>query len=312
MDVAKSLAAWQERSPEQWMQSAHRILPPLIMAVLVLAIAYRLAELTWALSPHEPFDRPPPQIVQPSTPEGVRSAANFSALEDSHLFGEAKGAPQAPVEAVATRDAPETTLPLTLMGVTADESGELSQASIMSGRGEQRNYGLGDEIENANGATLQAVYHDCVILSVRGLPEMLCFPDELSAGSLGRPAPAPAPRPEVVVPAEEPSLSNVVTENAESLTDILRMAPAIEGGQVIGFRVNPGRDRETFEALGFMPGDVVTDINGIVLDDPSRALQVFDALGESTQASVTVLRDGVSNVLIVDTTQIQSLMENRQ
>ena len=62
---------------------------------------------------------------------------------------------------------------------------------------------------------------------------------------------------------------------------------------MVGFRVNPGRDRATFEALGLRPGDVVTDINGTVLDDPSRGLQVFQALGEATKANVTMLRDGV-------------------
>ena len=80
----------------------------------------------------------------------------------------------------------------------------------------------------------------------------------------------------------------------------------------MGFRVNPGRDRATFDALGLQAGDVVTDINGTVLDDPSQGLQVLQSLGESTQANVTVLRDGVPQVIVIDTTQLQRLQENRQ
>ncbi len=64
--------------------------------------------------------------------------------------------------------------------------------------------------------------------------------------------------------------------------------------------------------MGLQPGDVVTDINGTVLDDPSQGLQVFQSLGESTQANVTVLRDGVPQVIVIDTTQLQSLQENRE
>ena len=64
--------------------------------------------------------------------------------------------------------------------------------------------------------------------------------------------------------------------------------------------------------MGLQAGDVVTDINGTVLDDPSQGLQVVQALGESTQANVTVLRDGVPQVLVIDTTQVQSLQENRE
>jgi type II secretory pathway component PulC len=50
----------------------------------------------------------------------------------------------------------------------------------------------------------------------------------------------------------------------------------------------------------------------MVLDDPGKGLQVFQALGEATQANVTVLRDGNPTVLVIDTSQLQSLGENRQ
>ncbi|HWN39332.1 MAG TPA: hypothetical protein VNP02_12595, partial [Gammaproteobacteria bacterium] len=93
---------------------------------------------------------------------------------------------------------------------------------------------------------------------------------------------------------------------------IVRLAPHVQEGQVVGFRVNPGRDRATFDALGLQAGDVVTDINGTLLDDPSQGLQVLQSLGESTQANVTVLRDGVPQVIVIDTTQLQRLQENRQ
>jgi len=59
-----------------------------------------------------------------------------------------------------------------------------------------------------------------------------------------------------------------------------------------------------------------TEINGVVLDDATKGLQAFEALGEATQANVTVLRDGAPQALVVDTSQLQSLKdkdkENRQ
>jgi len=46
---------------------------------------------------------------------------------------------------------------------------------------------------------------------------------------------------------------------------------------------------------------------------PSRqVLQVAQSLGESTQANVTVLRDGVPQVIVIDTIQLQRLRENRE
>ena len=121
--------------------------------------------------------------------------------------------------------------------------------------------------------------------------------------------PMAAPLPQ---PAPQAALREVITENATRLADIVRIAPHVQEGQVVGFRVNPGRDRATFEALGLQPGDVVSEINGTVLDDPSQGLAVFQALGETTQANVTVLRDGIPQVIVIDTTQLQRLQENRQ
>jgi type II secretory pathway component PulC len=49
-----------------------------------------------------------------------------------------------------------------------------------------------------------------------------------------------------------------------------------------------------------------------VLDDASQGLRVFQALGESTQANVTVLRDGVQQVIVIDTRQLQGPRQNRE
>lgn len=315
MDVAKTLTQWRELSPEQWLRMANRFLPPAVMGLLIIAIAHQLAELTWVVTPVTPFDRSAPVIVQPSSDDAAANAMNFSALEDSDLFGKAPAEPEAvAIPAAAELEAPDTTLSLRLTGVAADEEGELSIAIIANGaRGQERKYRISQGIENTSGTTLHAVYADRVILNRDGRLETLRLPKEASTAA-ARPPARPAPAPAASVPAEPAAttLRDVASENASRLTNIMRMAPHQEGGQVIGFRVNPGRNREAFEALGLMPGDIITEINGIVLDDPSRALQVFEALGESTQASVNILRDGVPNVLVVDTTQLQSIAEDRQ
>ena len=76
--------------------------------------------------------------------------------------------------------------------------------------------------------------------------------------------------------------------------------------------MTPGPEAELFSGLGLEPGDVVTDINGIQLDDPSRGLQAFEALGEATMANVTILRNGAPQVIVIDTTQLEALNEGRQ
>lgn len=312
MNVAKTLSLWKERSPEQWLRDINRFAPTAVTGVLVLLIAYQLATITWTIVPGRTFDLPAPAVAQPvAAASSGRPAADFSVLAGSHLFGEAAAPDETPVPVQTELDAPDTTLSLRLTGVIEDEAGGAGQAIIAGGRNEEKKYSVGQSIDGANGATLHAVYRDRVILNRGGQLETLRLPKDAAATGSSRPAVARAPVP-ATPSSDEGSLRNVISENASQLTNIMRLAPQVEGGQMVGFRVNPGRDRETFEALGLMPGDVVTDINGMVLDDPSRGLQVFEALGEATMANVTILRDGVPTVIVIDTSQLQNIAENRQ
>jgi general secretion pathway protein C len=306
MDATKIAGIWKGRSPEHWLRMANRFAPAAVTAVLVLVIAHQLAELTWIAVPSSTYDRPPPVVAPPRQAGGARAGgADLSAIADAHLFGVAAEQARVPQQTVV--DAPETTLSVTLTGLVADDDPAGGQAIISSGRDREKNYGVGQSIEGGGGATVHAVYGDRVILNRNGRLETLRLPKELSTSARAAPVPV-APPP---VPSDS-SLREVISDNATKFTDIVRIAPQMEGGQMVGFRLNPGRDRETFEALGLKPGDVVTDINGTLLDDPTRGLQVFQSLGEATQATVTIVRDGAPTVLVIDTSQLASLGENRQ
>jgi general secretion pathway protein C len=310
MDVGTRIAQWRDQPPEQWIKAANRYLPTAVTGILVVAIAYQLAMLTWRALPGATTQGPIPTVVaQDSSPSVTQRSFDSSSLKESHLFG------IAPVVAVAATtqtvvDAPDTSLSLKLTGIIYGEGGVPSQAIVANDRQLEKTYKLGDLIEGANGTALHAVYGDRVILSRDGRLETLRQPQQVASGGS---APRIPQRPVANAPAQEDgSLRQAISENATRLTDIMRIAPHVEGGQVVGFRLNPGRDRETFEKLGLQPGDVVTDINGTLLDDPSRGLQVFEALGEATMANVTILRNGVPQLIVIDTSQLQSLQENRE
>ena len=312
MEIVKRLALWKDSSFEKSLVTANRYLPPAVTAALVVAIAYQLAVLTWRAVPGGVPSGPIPTAAAPdsSGTAPIRRALDYTNLKNSHLFGEAAAQPTVAVQA-AVVDAPDTTLSLRLTGIVYGEGGLPSQAIIASSRNQEKTYQIGQTIDDANGATLHAVFGDRVILNRNGQLETLRQPQELtSGGPVARAPPRPA-----AMPADNGSgsLRQVISENASRLTDVMRVTPHVDQGQVVGFRLNPGRDRETFESLGLQPGDVVTDINGTVLDDPSRGLAVFEALGEATMANVTVLRNGVPQLIVIDTSQLQGLgEENRE
>ncbi len=310
MDVAKHLAHWQEQSPEQWVRAANRHLPTAVTFLLVVAIAYQLSRLTWAVMPGAVPAAFPPTDRPSNAPAAAAPSSSHEGLLGSGLFGVAakETVQQAlPVEV----DAPDTTLSLTLTGILSREGDPNGQAIISANRGQEKTYQIGQAIDSANGTTLHSVFADRVLLNRGDRLETLRLPKDLLANA----GPAPRVATPVMAPAAasgNDTLRNVISQNASRLTDIVRLAPHVQEGKVVGFRVNPGRDRESFEALGLLPGDIVTDINGVVLDDPSRGLAAFEALGEATMANVTVLREGTPTVLVIDTSQLQNLQEKRE
>lgn len=318
MDVAHRLAHFRQMPPEQWLTGANRYLPPIVTAILVVVIAQRLAALTWALVPGEPLAGPVPEVAVSAAPRTAAGGAGASldALRQSHLFGAAPAESAQPAVVEEIVDAPDTTLNLVLHGVQARSDGEdIGEAIIGSGRNQQKIYYVGDTIEGTNGAKLHAIYGDRVILNRSGRFETLRLPQETtgnpavtSMGQTRMPSQPLGPGP----PPDAGSLRQVIGDNASRITDVIRLAPHLEQGEMVGFRINPGRDRDTFSALGFEAGDVVTDVNGMVVNDPQGGLRVFEALGETSMANITILRNGAPQVIVVDTTQLQALAEDLQ
>jgi general secretion pathway protein C len=101
-------------------------------------------------------------------------------------------------------------------------------------------------------------------------------------------------------------------QNVSQLSDIIRPTPYFVDGQQQGYRVYPGRNRAQFTALGLRPGDLIKDIDGQALSDPSQAMQIFQTLGSADQVSVTVERDGQPEVIVLRTDQLELTDETSQ
>jgi general secretion pathway protein C len=156
---------------------------------------------------------------------------------------------------------------------------------------------------------LHSVFFDRVLIDRGGRVETLRFPEpqQLAGGPLPPTARLAPPQ-----PAPNANLREVISANASRITDIIRAVPHIEGEQMVGYRVTPARNREAFALLGLEPGDVLTEVNGTALNDPASSLQVFESLGEASMATVTVLRNGTPQAVVIDMTQIQNIAENLQ
>jgi general secretion pathway protein C len=215
---------------------------------------------------------------------------NIDRLIAAELFG----SPSAPAEESQSLDeAPDTRLSLTLLGILAGDDTD-SRALIGKSGGEEKPYAIGDTV--ISGVTLRSIFADRVILSRAGKLETL---------RLNKDAPSSAQ----AVAARNATAASVSTTSADTgqmlsqirqqimsdptkASNYLRVQPATVGGQQRGYRIYPGREREAFQQIGLRPGDLVTAVNGVQLDDNQKALQLLGDLSQANAVTLTIERGG--------------------
>jgi len=283
-------------------------LPSAVTVLLIALAAWQLASLAWVFAPYSAPETGQVKALggAPAVAgNGQVSEADMSRVAEAHLFGVASEDAPTPV-AVQTVDAPDTTLSLELLGTIASDVASESYALIHERGKETKVYAIGEVV--TSGAKLHSVYADRVLLDRKGKLEALRLPKDISGSSSGSTV-ARQTRTSQAATLSNPSLAAVITENASDLTNIIRPQPVFADGQQRGYRLYPGRDRRKFAMLGLRPGDLITEINGTALTDPSKGMEIFQSLGDSTSVTVTVERNGQPEVLVLDTGQLTQLEE---
>lgn len=284
--------------------AASQLLPGWISLILVVLIGWQLAQLVWSLVPAPAAGDAvvtPSQISQIS--EEDSSGFDVNAISTAHIFGIASAEDEAPPPAPEEyEDLRDTRLSnLALKGTIAADPADLAVAIISDGGNKEQVYTIGSPV--TNGAKLHAVYADRVVLDENGVLTNLKLPKDFPEG-----APRPARRNTTasIRPAatNTQSIQKVVAQNVSQLSDVIRPTPYFVNGQQQGYRVYPGRNRAQFTALGLRPGDLVKDIDGQSLSDPTQAMKIFETLGDSSEVSVTVERNGQPEVIVLRTDQL--------
>jgi general secretion pathway protein C len=186
---------------------------------------------------------------------------------------------------------------LILFGTVA--AGRASLAVIGAGQ-EIKVFRLGEEV--SGGGKVQEVNRNLVKIkypdgSVEELP--------LYEGEKGREPSAPAPAAATaggngyavksigenrwVIPREE---AEKARGNLNELLKQARMVPNIVNGQTDGFSVQMIRPNSLLDLLGLKVGDIVMQVNGMDLNSPEKALQIFQQLREAKHISIGVRRNG--------------------
>ncbi len=270
---------------------------PWVTLVLLALVCWQAAVLTWWLLP-APEQTPPPAIASTTTPAaGADPLALSRAIAARHLFGSTVR------ESVRTAPTaiPETRLQLTLRGVMAASHPDDATAIIADPAGQENYYNVGAELPG--GATLKEVYPEHVVLSRSGRFETLSLPknalDIVGSNATPPRTRSPAPPRTSLPPRPSPNAGRIlsdmrdrVAQNPAALGELFQGQPVSEGGRMIGFRLTGRSNVSTLRQFGLQPGDVVTAINGVGLNDPSGRMELLRNIGDAAQVTVEIERNG--------------------
>jgi general secretion pathway protein C len=231
----------------------------------------------------------------PGGSAGRSHALDVAVITNAHLFG------AAPVSRENGANAPQTSMPLVLTGIIAGNDPQNGLAILGQTAQTAKVFAVGDNVPG--GAKLHSVYIDRVVIDRNGQLESLVLPRQL-AGSAAPPTTAA-----VQVNPSLDRMRHMISEQPGLIGDVMRPQAVTEHGKVTGFRVFPGRNRMAFMRLGLRPGDEVTAINGTPLDDQDRGDQILHTLGSSSEAHVTVIRNGQQQDLTLNIAQVEQEAE---
>ncbi|HHF2962631.1 type II secretion system protein GspC [Vibrio alginolyticus] len=268
----------------------------LLLTCLFIAITgWILGKIVWLAIPQSsevPQWRPSASSV---TASNKGDAIDFNALQNANLFGKYTEQKAAVVEQPIVKDAPKTRLNLTLVGAVASSDANTSLA-VIANRGKQATYGLGEEIEGTR-ATLKAVLVDRVIIDNQGRDETLMMEgiEYKKLSESPQVARAQAQRAEAATSDVGEKLEQIreeIAKDPQSVFKYITISPVKKDGDIVGYRVSPGRDAALFNDVGLQPGDIAVQLNGIDLSDPSSSVQLMQVMSDPQELNLTVERDG--------------------
>ena len=283
-------ASWLEALPasDRWRARLLRDGPRIATWILAIALGVQAAVILTDLA----------RASRGGAGGTVRGAPARSRLVDlavitnAHLFGAAPALKQ------DGANAPQTSMPLVLTGIIAGNDPQNGLAILGQSAQTAKVYAVGDNVPG--GAKLHSVYSDRVVIDRDGRLESLSLPRQMNAGNAPPPSTA-------ALQNENPAIERMrrmISEQPGLLADVLRPQPVMDHNRMNGFRVYPGRNRAAFMRLGLRPGDQVTAINGTPLDDRERGEQILRTLGSSSEARVTLIRQGQQQDLTLNIAQV--------
>lgn len=285
-----------------------------VNGLLIVASCYLVAGMVTSIG-GEALEPPPVQLeVTPSRSDAAVSNVSHAKILERNLFG-AQLAGEAQVEpepAGELDDLEKTKLPLKLLGTAAATNPSLSRASIENQKTRDSHVAfVGYQFEELNRVRVKAIERARVVLDNAGkLEELRLYEEDPNAP---RAKPRPAPRQARRRPARPKEtlndrLAKLNGEDGQGISRLLSSARIVphydDSGAMQGMKVDAIKPDSLFEQVGLENGDVITEVNGIVVDRLEATSAIFDQLSSAEELNLTWQHQGESRFYQGDPTEL--------
>ena len=241
-----------------------------------------------------PIDPGPSRVEQIAD----QQRATPSVILERNLFGAQLTGDSAVAEEVAS-DEPltATKLPLRLLGTAAANQEERSRAAIEDNKTKKHMIvAVGDRLDGHPRVQVTAIERTRVILDNAGKPEELILheddPKRRAARSkpVRRQARRPLRKKQKTLNERLKKLSGDDGQGLSRLLSSARIVPHYEDGKMTGMKVDAIKTESVFEKIGFQNGDVITEVNGIVVDRLEATNAIFKEFAEAESIETSIQR----------------------
>ena len=287
----------------------HAKLSAVVTLLVVVYLAYLLSKLVWLLWP-QPVSTP----LTPSHYSAGSKASSTTSVQniiEQFLFGKktVTNKTNTAQQNEVINNAPETRLSINLTGIVAVSNDDKAGIAIIESQGRQVSY-LVEEVVQGTRAEVAQILPDRVILSVNGRFETLMLDGldfskkvsmpVLAAREAQDMGPQKIEQSELQINATaDPDVKVAIIETREELLsepgklfDYIRVSQAMSDGELIGYRLSPGKEPALFKQMGLQNNDLAVAINGYQLTDLQQAMAAINELRNTSDATITIERDG--------------------
>lgn len=265
--------------------------------LLLAASCYLVADMVTAVG-SEALEPPPVQIEVVREPDALEAApVSHAAILERNLFGAQLAGEVQIVEVEPEGDfdnLSKTKLPLKLLGTAATNRPELSRASVENQKTrESLVVAVGHKFDGLNRVRVKGIERARVILDNAGKLEELALYEEEAKQPQPKPRRTPRQaRRKPATPREtlNDRLAKLNGEDGQGISRLLSSARIVphydEDGTMLGMKVDAIKEDSLFQRVGLQNGDVITEVNGVVVDRLEATSRIFDELSSAEEINV--------------------------